>query len=88
MISADVNKTLALTISFGRINGAQFWGALQERLVPLMMEVRVSCGAMLRACLGFSRRGVLVECPVLPVLSVGPSRYATNRSDAKSRSLL
>jgi hypothetical protein len=40
LIEADINKTLALTISFGRISRDQFWGAIQERLGPLMAEVR------------------------------------------------
>ena len=39
IIQADVSKTLALTISFGRIRAEQFWSTFQERLGPLMMEV-------------------------------------------------
>ena len=40
LIEANIDKTLALTISFGRISRDQFWGAIEERLGPLMLEVR------------------------------------------------
>ena len=43
IIQADVSKTLALTISFGRIRADQFWSTFQERLGPLMMEVGRVC---------------------------------------------
>ncbi len=43
VIQADVSKTLALTISFGRIRAEQFWSTFQERLGPLMMEVGRTC---------------------------------------------
>ena len=45
LIRANVDKTLALTISFGRISREQFWGAIQERLEPLMLQVRLGANA-------------------------------------------
>ena len=54
VITADTNKTLAMSISFGRISSAQFWNAFEERLAPLMQAVRAAqCSVR--------------ELPVLPV---------------------